>query len=215
MPEIARCFILQRTDPATGSAVAEARIFVKDVDRLRDLLGAGDDPDVNHDHRLEDDDVAAIGALCDPPVALDPDLDTLTAWHPIRQAPYLVHTGFELPLMLEGRKPMAVFSDVSSADWLEEIMTLFAPHVREGGLCLRVSDAPARHPPPSGPMSQVIIRHVFYALPGEEWRIDAYLDLWRDGGWSDAHERREGELLGYENWQNDWWIQQRKHWCRA
>jgi hypothetical protein len=47
---------------------------------------------------------------------------------------------------------------------------------------------------------------VLYALPGEEWRIDAYLQLWetfKKTGWTAEMEREEGTLLGYEDWQND------------
>lgn len=32
------------------------------------------------------------------------------------------------------------------------------------------------------------------------------IELWADGTWSVAHERREGELLGYEDWMNDYHI---------
>jgi hypothetical protein len=58
------------------------------------------------------------------------------------------------------------------------------------------------------------MREVYFALPDHEWRIDAYIQLQNDtaadGTWDDSHERRQGELLGYEDWQNDWWIANRK-----
>jgi hypothetical protein len=39
----------------------------------------------------------------------------------------------------------------------------------------------------------------------------AYIALFenRTGEWNDDLERREGSLLGYDDWQNDWWIEQR------
>jgi hypothetical protein len=49
-------------------------------------------------------------------------------------------------------------------------------------------------------------RHALYALPGEVWRIDAYIAMWKqaaESGWSEELERLEGHLLGYEDWQND------------
>ena len=30
--------------------------------------------------------------------------------------------------------------------------------------------------------------------------------IWRVGGWNEHFERLEGMLFGYEDWQNDWWI---------
>jgi hypothetical protein len=48
---------------------------------------------------------------------------------------------------------------------------------------------------------------IFYSLPGEEWRVDAMLDLFASPGpWSATHERRQGELLGYADWQNEIWL---------
>ena len=52
-------------------------------------------------------------------------------------------------------------------------------------------------------------RRVFYAQPGEEWRIDAYILMKKvaeRSGWGEALERMEGSLLGYEDWQNDVFI---------
>jgi hypothetical protein len=66
---------------------------------------------------------------------------------------------------------------------------------------------------PSNPLRRSVanrtvkgIRRVLYALAGEEWRIDAYLQLWetfKKTGWTAEMEREEGTLLGYEDWQND------------
>jgi hypothetical protein len=48
---------------------------------------------------------------------------------------------------------------------------------------------------------------IFYALPGEAWRIDAMLELLdRPGPWSQDREREEGTLLGYEPWQSEFWL---------
>ena len=49
-------------------------------------------------------------------------------------------------------------------------------------------------------------RRVLYALPSQQWRIDAYLLLYETAeksGWNEDLERMEGTLLGYEGWQNE------------
>jgi hypothetical protein len=123
--------------------------------------------------------------------------------------PYLVHTGFELPLMLDGRKPLAVFSDVWPAAWLEDVLKRFEPHVQAGCFVQRIADAPLAHAGPVRPGDRRL-RRILFALPAEAWRIDAYLALWNaeaGSGWTMDSERREGTLLGYEDWQNDWWME--------
>jgi hypothetical protein len=54
------------------------------------------------------------------------------------------------------------------------------------------------------------VRTVYYTPKGEEWRIPASKLIWeassKAGGWNEYFERLEGMLYGYENWQNDWWI---------
>jgi hypothetical protein len=53
-------------------------------------------------------------------------------------------------------------------------------------------------------------RTVYYTPKGEEWRIPASKLIWdasrKSGGWNEHFERLEGMLFGYEDWQNDWWI---------
>ena len=45
---------------------------------------------------------------------------------------------------------------------------------------------------------------IFYAQPGEVWRIAAMLDLYgRPGPWTESREREFGTLLGYEDWQHE------------
>jgi hypothetical protein len=43
---------------------------------------------------------------------------------------------------------------------------------------------------------------VFYALPGQEWRIEALILLLKTAevtGWNEGFERMERSLLGYED----------------
>ena len=132
-------------------------------------------------------------------------------WHSLREAPYLIHTGFELALMLEGRKPFAKFANHYPSEWFDELIGRFDPFVEEGRIVRRILTRPFPEPGCSS-NGDVLegVRDVYFALPGQEWRIDAYLLLCEVGskaGWSDALVHYEGSLLGYEDWQNDWWIE--------
>ena len=123
----------------------------------------------------------------------------------IDDLPYQVHSNRELLLMLQNKKPLAVFSTnyppESSEDTVPE--PLFEPFVHSGRFVKReVVETPSdadRQP----------IRRVFYALPGEEWRVDAYMLVMRTAqisGWSEVLERMEGSLLGYSDEQNDHYL---------
>ncbi|MGA9794499.1 MAG: hypothetical protein WBQ17_03085 [Rhizomicrobium sp.] len=122
----------------------------------------------------------------------------------LRQLPYLVHTNRELGLMLRGTKPLAYFMDAVGRE--PEICIrywrMFDRHVAVGRLIKRQVTEPI----PGLPHREYF--RLFYALPGHEWRIDAMLLLLNEpGAWSHNRERRFGELLGYEEWQNDYWIE--------
>jgi hypothetical protein len=120
----------------------------------------------------------------------------------LRSLPYQVHTNRELRLMLAGKKPLAVFADGQGCfpDNLVRYLRHFDRHVQSGRLVRRDHITP-----PSGDRT-FAVHTILFSLPGEEWRIDEMIKL-RLGSdtWSAAHERREGELLGYEDWMNDIW----------
>jgi hypothetical protein len=124
----------------------------------------------------------------------------------LRQLPYLVHTNRELGLMLRAIKPLAYFMEFvgREPDCLVRYLRLFDRHVAAGRLIKReVTEAFPKY-------SSLESRRIFYALPGQEWRVDAMLALFRQpGAWSLDRERRLGELLGYEEWQNDYWLRRR------
>ena len=102
------------------------------------------------------------------------------------------HNDRELELMLAGTKPMAMFSDaVHVSDYFPEAD--FAPHVKAGRI-IRVEEIIPKEP--------YDMRYLFYALPGEEWRIEEALVMCRNlcAGTvkdHDADSARMGELLGY------------------
>ncbi|MET3596443.1 MULTISPECIES: hypothetical protein [Mesorhizobium] len=204
-------FVLQEIDAVTGSAIAEARIHIADLEKLGAVLGCST-TQLSGSWELDPGDLERLGAICIPPCEPDLKLNHIESWHPIRETPYLVHTNFELPLMLEGRKPLAVFHDAYPAAWLTETLARFDPFVHSGRLVRRIIDTPfteaerARFPDFQG------WRRAFFSLPGQEWRIDAFLLVLKVSaktGWNEVLERMEGSLLGYEDWQNDWWIERK------
>jgi hypothetical protein len=116
-----------------------------------------------------------------------------------KSLPYVLHTNRELGLMLAGKKPLAMFVD--GKDCFPEVvcryLRLFERQVSVGRLVKRDHFEHRRH------RYGQIYHHIYFALPGEEWRIDAMIELKSQPIWSQEFERREGELLGYEDWMND------------
>ena len=124
----------------------------------------------------------------------------------LRSLPYLVHTNRELGLMLKGVKPMAMFSDIvgREPECLVRYFRLLDRQVDAGRFNRRIVDEPVPLRP------DWLSRRIFYTLPNEAWRVDAMLELIvHYGQWTKEHERRFGTLLGYEDWQNDLWLEQR------
>lgn len=106
------------------------------------------------------------------------------------------HEGRELDLMLRGEKPLAMFCDIvpPGYDWPD---AAFAPHVAAGRIIMKDLLTPT-------PDGRHTVRHLYYALPDEAWRIDAIHALVATGG-QDGNgnadrtetEARIGRLLGY------------------
>src|ERR1700730_11374896 len=122
----------------------------------------------------------------------------------LRPLPYLSHSGRGLGLMLRGPQSLAYFLNVvaSEVDFNIRYWRMFDRHVAAGQLIKREVFAV---------LSGLEHRRLFYALPGHEWRIDAMLTLLNElAAWSDDHERRFSELLGYESWQIDHWLSYRR-----
>jgi hypothetical protein len=107
------------------------------------------------------------------------------------------HTGRELLLMLNNKKPFAAFAEVSWGNNVEAIIPedYFEPHVRKGTILKK------EHIQKEGKKIPQKIRRVLYALPGEEWRFNAFIALWELAavyGWDAGFEKVEGYILGYE-----------------
>lgn len=89
----------------------------------------------------------------------------------------------------------------------------FDRHVAAGLLHKEVELVPFAEPIRSRGRFFQGYRTVYYTLKGEEWRIPAWklvAEAARKAGWNDSFERLEGMLLGYEEWQNDWWAAERR-----
>jgi hypothetical protein len=113
--------------------------------------------------------------------------------------------------MLGGKKPMAAFSFIEGfeVDCVERYLRMFDRYVAAGRFTRQevVSKLPD--------FDDRLHHQVFYTLPGEEWRANAWLELFAEPGpWSDDRERRQGDLLGYEIWQTDVWLTQVAIWWR-
>jgi hypothetical protein len=174
-------FILSAFDRDQWCPVLETRFHVTELDPLRTLLGesAVDDSELRQHYELDHDEMATIIAQFDP--AFDPArLETqnpeiyLFRTRILSATPYLVHTGYELPLLLDGRKklagmygpypPMTFEGEGRFDHWVakgilhrEEVLEPFNPPARRW----------QGH------------RVVYYTLKGEEWRILATKLIWR------------------------------------
>lgn len=103
--------------------------------------------------------------------------------------------------MLVGRKPMAVFADGEGnfPDVVDRYLQLFDRQVAIGQL---------RRFDQIKPTSSLNIHWIYFTLPGHEWRVDAYIELFaRESVWDQASEREQGRLLGYSDRENDIWEQ--------
>ena len=204
-------FILQAIDPGHGSSAFETILRVERVEDLRTLLGdaAEDDPDLERWYPLTETELAAINrrfGACFDPMGLETWLVQL---HGAFDAPYLIHTCYELPLLLEDRKKLAVFNDAYPPEehWNE---CYFTPYVEKGVIHREIDIEPFERPSVRKDGTRFDgMRTVYYTPKGEEWRIPAYKLVWQaalQSRWNEHFERMQGMLFGYEEWQMEWWI---------
>jgi hypothetical protein len=107
-------FILEAFDCDLWCPVAQTLFHVAEIGPLRSILGAAadKDPEVHNTYHLDDEQlamlVAQFGVTFDRSQLESADLVIgLFRWRRLSQAPYLIHTGYELPLLLDGRKKLA------------------------------------------------------------------------------------------------------------
>lgn len=206
-------FVLSAFDRDQWCPVLQARFCSDDLDGIRSILGkkADDDSELQDQYILDRDELAAIVeryAVTFDPDGLDcrePDIFLFRRrW--LSHTPYLVHTGYELPLLIDGRKKLARMGD-GYPPMTFEGEDRFDRWVAEG--LLHKEEVLEPFDPPTKRWAGH--RTVYYTPKGEEWRIAASKLIWgqfgKAGGWNETLERLEGLLFGYEDWQNDWWIE--------
>jgi hypothetical protein len=205
-------FVLEVTDRTTQSISSETSLEVTDVSELCTVLDLdADDLAGGAIYDLEPSDVGRLtefyGIQFNPPMGA---AVALRAWHPLDQLSYKIHTGRELAMMLAQQKPLAVFCDAYPSVATFEVIPerAFEPHVAAGRIIKR--EAIFHSAPRSSGGRSRDSRFVLYSLPDQKWRIDAYLLLHTislKSGWNEGFERMQGTLLGYEEWQNDVFIE--------
>lgn len=199
-------FVIEVWDTSLASIVDDRVIQVDGIQEVLSLIGLDDVPEhpgwiecVTPDefHRL----TATFGMTLR---YVDGNEITVRSWHWRDGLPYKSHTGRELPLMLQRRKPLAVFRTVicEGCDQGDFGEAQFDARVAEGLFVKRECVRAGMGNLKPG-MSE---RMVLYARKGKEWRIDAYLllcDMALGVQWNDGFERVEGALLGYHDWESD------------
>jgi hypothetical protein len=205
-----REFFLQTVDEHSGYILAERPCVVPSLDALRSIINPEPaDSDLSGTYRLEREEAEAIMQLCR--IRLHPGTYQmqLESWDKCEGLSYRLHAGRELPLMLSRLKPFSyLYGIVPPNERCVEIPEyLFDPYVDAGFFVKREYSLRATDAAP--PIKA--LRYVLYALKHEAWRIDAFILLQNTAektGWNEALTRMEGTLLGYEEWQNDAFIEQ-------
>ncbi|AOI88363.1 hypothetical protein NUV26_24255 [Burkholderia pseudomultivorans] len=204
--DTAFAFVLNALDPDLLSPCLATRFVTSDLDTLRQNLSidAADDPLIDNVYTLAPPDAAALCAAMQIDFDSGPAIVTLHKDNGSRGGPpYLVHTGWELPLLLQGRKKFAVMHFTTRADHVA-LKRRFDHFVAMGQLHAE------EHVSGEGTRHQTI--HAVYTPPGDAWRIEADKLIHRcaglSGGWNEHYERLLGMLMGYEDWQNDWWLEE-------
>lgn len=208
----ANFLLLEWFEADTYFLLASEKIFA-DEQAVCDVLG------IAHSPHLFDEppelDSGQVRKLRDAYPVMDADAAgfcTLRRAGFLDRLPYAIHTNREFELMRNGLKPLATFSEYAATDqsWMEAIFAKFRPLIAS-------SRCVARHYTRLGTDAGDAACVLLIARAAEEWRIDAYIELWDRAdraGWNDAFERQQGALLGYEDWQTDAFLKARpKTWA--
>jgi hypothetical protein len=202
-------FILEAFDPDLLYPWLAQRFAASDPKLLRRILRLSDAEDQNLENHYcltsqETDELCAAFSFNFCHGEREVVLFRERPKHFASTVPYLLHGGYELALMIHNRKPFAFVYYDSDYEESRRYKARFDHFISQGLLYSEneieiVDDETGRQ-----------TGRIFYARKGEEWRIPAYKFMLenlkpRDNGF-EIRERLEGTLLGYEQWQNDWWL---------
>jgi hypothetical protein len=201
-------FFLQNIDTQTNCPSEEVGIAPIDNSELANALGIADvEVDINFPAELSSPQVLGIIRKYDLNFPQDAERVRIRRRFAHDDLPYKIHTTRELLMMIKGKKPLAVFSiQVDNGRLAEE--DYFEAYVSKGTFikreyCEILTIRPGK---------DLHQRHVLFARPSQEWRIDAYILLMQTAslqGWNLALERMQGSLLGYTDRENDSFIDYR------
>ena len=207
---ITSALILEIIDSTTGSIAEEVEFLGEEVPKLLALLEIASSDFLGVSFDLDESDIRAVQKLFGwKRVFATGSIARLRARGVWDELPYKIHTNRELSMMLVGEKPLTVFCDtyVAGSDSTVVRDEKFRPYVQAGRFIRR------EHIEMDAQDASDSIRWIFYALPREEWRIDAYILMKRTAkfsGWNDGFERMEGSLLGYTDEQNSVYLLSKK-----
>lgn len=198
-----RKFVVEFIDSISGCISGQSFLEIDDVLELCEIV----DPGAANIHpaaqyELDDFSVREINYRFGKSLIVGAGTARLRSCNLLDDLPYKVHTGRELEFMLSQGKPFAAFSEYYPSDASYEYIPerYFDIYVNSGLFLKREYILLGEHRQ----------RVVLYSRKSEEWRIDAYILLkmtMAKTGWNEGFERMEGKLLGYEEWQNDIFIE--------
>jgi hypothetical protein len=181
---------------ATGCSIQEVMLDLDDDKTLQQLLG-NEELHPGESYELDADELKSVVELYSIDLKEVPQsAELLRVGSDFRFDPNS-HTGRELLLMLEGKKPFAAFVDVEPSVNDDDIIpeVFFAKHVASKRLEKRV------HIQKSIIEGRPDLKYVMFSIPEETWRFKSYIalkDLGQRYGWNAGFEKIEGYLLGYE-----------------
>lgn len=199
----ASALILEIIDSTTGCIAEEIEFSGSEAPKLLALLEIENSDFFGVSYDLDEPDIRAIQKLFGwKKISETASAACLRARGVWDELPYKIHTNRELLMMLAGEKPLTVFCDSYVPGSGSKVMRdeKFEPYVQAGRFIMR------EHIEIDSRDANNSMRWIFYALPSEAWRIDAYILMKKTAkisGWNDGFERMEGSLLGYTDEQNN------------
>jgi hypothetical protein len=201
-------YILRKIDPTTNSWTQQLKFSVSDRFELKALLSV-EVPEVLTAVEIGADDYFKLVERYSLAIDTTAEAGELECAEDEAELDFVTHTGRELLLMLQRKKPFAAFVEVIPDDCGLEIIPekYFDPYVCSGKMSkfeYQIEFTSSKHRK---------VRRVLYALKGQEWRFEAHKMLWMlagTKGWNGGFETVEGFLLGYEV-DVDWFFVEAKY----